>query len=123
MMQLPNGLFYELEDLSAEVQERAIESFLEGHRKIIRAMIRQRQRDVQTLGLMWMIHCRDIATYDKMQKQRKFSYPVTWRGIFRTMQYLRKWERDRTWCRKVIISNVCIFTAEGEFIPIYNYDD
>lgn len=27
MMQLPNGLFYELEDLSAEVQERAIESF------------------------------------------------------------------------------------------------
>ena len=95
MMQLPNGLFYELEDLSAEVQERAIESFLEGHRKIIRAMIRQ----------------------------RKFSYPVTWRGIFRTMQYLRKWERDRTWCRKVIISNVCIFTAEGEFIPIYNYDD
>ena len=39
------------------------------------------------------------------------------------MQYLRKWERDRAWCRKVIISNVCIFTAEGEFVPIYNYDD
>lgn len=122
-MQLPNGLFYELEDLPAEVQEWAIQSFLEGHRKIIRAMIRQRRRDVQRMGLMWIIHCRDIATYEKMQKQRKFSYPVTWRGIFRTMQYLRKWERDRTWCRKVIISNVCIFTAEGEFVPIYNYDD
>lgn len=86
-------------------------------------MIRQRRRDVQTMGLMWMIHCLNIATYEKMQKQRKFSYPITWRGIFRTMQYLRKWKRDRAWCRKVIISNVCIFTAEGEFIPIYNYDD
>lgn len=76
-MQLPNGLFYELEDLPAEVQERAIESFLECNRKIIRAMIRQRRRDVQTMSLMWMIHCRDIATYEKMQKQRKFIYPVT----------------------------------------------
>lgn len=69
MMQLPNGLFYELEDLPAQVQERAIQSFLEGHRKIIRAMIRQRRRDVQTMGLMWMIHCLNIATYEKMQKQ------------------------------------------------------
>lgn len=43
MMQLPDGLFYELEDLPAQVQERAIRSFLDGSRKIIRAMIRQRQ--------------------------------------------------------------------------------
>lgn len=123
MMQLPNGLFYELEDLPAEVQERAIQSFLEGNRKIIRAMIRQRQRDVHRMGLMRMIHCRNIATYEKRQQQRKFTYPVTWRGIFQSMQYQRKWEQDRAWCRQVIISNVCIFTAEGEFVPIYNYDD
>lgn len=123
MMKLPNGLFYELEDLPAEVQKRAMQSFLQGNRKIIRAMIRQHRCDVQTMGLMWMINCRDITAYEKMQKQRKFTYPVTWRGIFHSMQYQHKWERDREWCRKVIISNVCLFTAEGDYVPIFNYDN
>lgn len=123
MMQLPNGLFYELEDLPAEVQKRAIQSFLEGNMKIIRAMIRQRRRDVQQMGLMWMINCRDMATYEKRQQQRKFIYPVTWRGVFHNLRNQIKWDRDRELCRKVIISNLCIFTAEGEFVPIYNYDE
>jgi len=122
-MQLPNGLFYELEDLPLVVQGRAMRSFLNGNRKIIRAMMRQRRRDVQEFGLMWMIHCRDQATFKlKRPAPKIFVYPVTWQSIFHSMQDLRKWERDHEWCRKVIISNLCLFTAEGEFVPIYNYD-
>lgn len=77
MMQLPSGLYYELEDLPAEEQERAMRSFLDGNLKIIHAKMQQRQRDIQEMGLMWMIHCRDMATYKKRQKQRKFTCPVT----------------------------------------------
>lgn len=120
-MQLPSGLYYELEDLPAEVQDHAIRSFLDGNLKIIRAQMQQRQRDIQEMGLMWMIHCRDMATYKKRQKQRKFTYPVTWRSIFRSLQNQRKWERDRELCRKVIVGNLCLFTVEGEYVPIFNY--
>lgn len=121
MMQLPNGLFYELEDLPAEVQERAMRSFLEGNMKIIRAMMRQRQHDVQTIGLMWMIHCRDMTTYKKQQTQRKFTYPVTWQTVFHSLQSQRRWECDRELCRDTIIGNLCLFTADGEYVPIFNY--
>jgi len=121
MMQLPNGLFYELEDLPAEIQERAMHSFLEGNMKIIRAGMQQRRCDVEEMGLMWMIHIRDMATYKKRQKQRKFTYPMTWQHIFHSLILQRKWERDSELCRKVITGNLCLFTAEGQYIPIFNY--
>ncbi len=121
MMQLPNGLFYELEDLPAEIQERAMHSFLEGNMKIIRAGMQQRRCDVEEMGLMWMIHIRDMATYKKRQNQRKFTYPMTWQHIFHSLILQRKWERDSELCRKVITGNLCLFTAEGQYVPIFNY--
>ncbi len=123
-MQLPNGLFYELEDLPAEVQVRAIQSFLAGNRKIIRAMIRQRRCDVQEFGLMWMIHCRDQDTFQRKRPNPKiFVYPITCKSIAHSLQNQRKWERDRELCRKIIIENLCLFTTEGEYVPIFNYEN
>lgn len=63
MIERPNGLFFELKDLPAEVQERAIRSFLKGNMKAIRAAMRQRRCDMREFGLMWMIYCRDQATF------------------------------------------------------------
>ena len=124
MMQLPNGLFYELEDLPAEVQERAMQSFLDGNMKIIRAMIRQRRRDVQEFGLMWMVNCRDQATFKfKQPNQKIFVYPIIWQSITHGLQNQRKWERDRELCQNIIIVNLCLFTTEGEYVPIFNYDN
>ena len=124
-MQLPNGLFYEFEDLSEEVQERAMHSFLEGNMKIIRARICQRRRDVQDFGLMWMIHCReDMATFERKRPNPKiYVYPVSWQSIAVSLIQQRKWEHDPDLCRKIIIANLCLFTAEGWYVPIYNYDD
>lgn len=124
MMQLPNGLFYELEDLPAQVQGWAIRSFLDGNMKIIRAKMHQRRCDVQEFGLMWMIHCRDQDTFQRKRPNPKiFVYPITWQSIAHSLQNQRKWERDCELCRKIIIENLCLFTTEGEYVPIFNYDD
>lgn len=125
MIQLPNGLFYEFEDLPEEVREEAMRSFLEGNMKAIRAEMHQRQRDVQDFGLMWMIHCRgDEATFKrKRPKPKNFAYPISWQSIAHSLIHQRKWERDPELCRKVIIGNLCLFTAEGRYVPIFNYDN
>lgn len=92
--------------------------------KIIRAMIRQRRRDMQEFGLMWMVNCRDQVTFKfKRPNPKIFVYPITWQSITHCLQNQRKWERDRELCRKIIIENLCLFTTEGEYVPIFNYDN
>lgn len=124
MIQLSTGLFFEYEDLSEKLQERAMRSFLDGNMKIIRAKMHQRRCDVQEFGLMWMIHCRDQETLQRKRPNPKiFVYPITWQSITHSLRNLRKWERNRELCRKIIIENLCLFTTEGEYVPIFNYEN
>lgn len=124
MIQLSTGLFFEYGDLSEKLQKRAMRSFLDGNMKIIRAKMHQRRCDVQEFGLMWMIHCRDQDTFQRKRPNPKiFVYPITWQSIAHSLQNQRKWERDRELCRKIIIENLCFFITEGEYVPIFNYEN
>lgn len=39
-----------------------------------------------------------------------------------SLQNQRKWERDCELCRKIIIENLCLFTTEGEYVPIFDWN-
>lgn len=122
-MDLPNGRFFEFEDLSEEVREQAIQSFLEVNLKVIRAQMKQRRKEVQEFGLMWMIHSRGRGTYVVRNGEKNYIFPTTWRSIAQSLIAHRKWELNHERCKKVIIGNLTLFTAEGKCVPIFNYED